>query len=660
MVDDKELVDRIRRFQSLSISFIHSNNDAIKRKISAPIRERAKQAAGEKCPLCPNTMISSKTKKTPLDARESTPDHLIDLCIGGNNTDENILILCHQCNWAKNVAMQQQLKVATGATPGHKGWKQVFRRNPSNIAKLLEYIEWSFRIEEPSSEYRFPVLHGYFMERRFGKSWDPKSITDKTPVLMSENTTISEFERRLEKLENTMWKRFTRFISRPFSRKQKNAPKKTTEESKTRRSKPINSVEKFDLDTWIDENWQGEQSYNQLRDEILAHEEERNGERPLKDILKEDFDIPKSWTIAKKSSHWNESKNPPTELSKLPKQDFTPEEFAESLLRQKSRVQPVSFSTLYGRLTNEDQIFNLKQYGIRPNDYLIEQCSDLLKIIEKPDGKTPPTIHYWITERNPLEGFPESSVSRGIKGFSTANKSLSFPRDPVHLTILVRLFARPNPDSLSYRDLLGISRSEFGKTTPNGADVRIWSYLQHLRGQGPEEVVHESYSNSSPEEIITELHQYFVEVLYLEIHPDDRDIELVDDYFQSIGSEYYGLKKASKTSMLEISKTLHERNTQRSKADKTNTNTIETTTEEDFRKIIIGIVHQSPHSEITISSLGQRFSKIVQTMGFANKSEYFDSIGLAKSKSISNAIEEHFPDGEIAINGKHVIRNRRD
>lgn len=112
--------------------------------------------------------------------------------------------------------------------------------------------------------------------------------------------------------------------------------------------------------------------------------------------------------------------------------------------------------------------------------------------------------------------------------------------------------------------------------------------------------------------------------------------------------------------MLEISKTLHERNTQRSKADKTNTNTIETTTEEDFRKIIIGIVHQSLHSEITISALGQRFSKIVQKIGYADKSEYFDSIGLAKNKSISNAIEEHFPDGEIAINGKHVIRNRRD
>ena len=401
-----------------------------------------------------------------------------------------------------------------------------------------------------------------------------------------------------------MWKRFTRFISRPFSRKPKTTPKKTIEESKTRsskrktrRSKPIKSVEKLEL-------------------------------------------------------------------------DFAPEDFAAGLLSQKKREQPVTFTTLYERLIKENPKFELKQYGIKPNDYLTEQCSDLLKIIENPDGKTPPTIHYWITEKNPQEGFPESSVSRGIKGFSTANKSLSFPRDPVHLAILVRLFARPNPDSLSYRDLLGISRSEFGKTTPNGADVRIWSYLQHLRGQGPEEVVHESYSNSSPEEIITELHQYFVEVLYLEIHPDDRDIELVDDYFQSIGSEYYDLKKASKASMLEISKTLHERNTQqlmadktntqRSKADKTNTNVIETSAHQGFRKIIIGIVHRTPHSKISISALGQRFSKIVQKMGFANKSEYFDSIGLPKNKSISKSIEEHFPDGEIAIDGKHVIRNRRD
>ena len=77
---------------------------------------------------------------------------------------------------------------------------------------------------------------------------------------------------------------------------------------------------------------------------------------------------------------------------------FTPEEFSKGLLSQKKRVQPVFFSTLYERLINENPIFNLKQYGIKPNDYLTEKCSDLLTIIEKPDGNTPPTIHYWITD----------------------------------------------------------------------------------------------------------------------------------------------------------------------------------------------------------------------------------------------------------------------
>ena len=79
MADDEELDDRISRFQSLSISFIFSNREPTKRKIPSEIKEKLKSAAGEKCPLCPNTMISSSIKKTPLHERESTPDHILDL-----------------------------------------------------------------------------------------------------------------------------------------------------------------------------------------------------------------------------------------------------------------------------------------------------------------------------------------------------------------------------------------------------------------------------------------------------------------------------------------------------------------------------------------------------------------------------------------------------
>jgi len=357
LVDDKELVDRIRRFQSQSILFILSDDDAIKRQISAPIKERVKQGAGEKCPLCPITMISSSIKRTPLDERESTPDHIVDLVIGGNNTEENVLILCHMCNWAKNHAMQRHLTISgmAGGTPGHKSWRPAFRRKGSNIAKLLEYVEWSFRIEEPSSEHRFPELHGYFMQSRFGKSEEPKSKIEKTSDNISQTPTISELDKRLEKLENTMWKRFTRFISRPFRRKQKKTPKKTTEEPKTR----------------------------------------------------------------KKSSHWNESKNHLTDTPSFLAVDFSPEDFAAGLLSQKKREQPVTFTTLYERLAKENPKFKLQQYGIRPNNYLTEKCPDFLTIIEKPDGSTPPKIHLWITEKTPpemeIDGLSREKVTLDIR-----------------------------------------------------------------------------------------------------------------------------------------------------------------------------------------------------------------------------------------------------
>ena len=75
------------------------------------------------------------------------------------------------------------------------------------------------------------------------------------------------------------------------------------------KEKITSNFEKFDLDHWIHENWQDESSYPLLKEAILAHEEDNKGKRSLKDILKEDFDIPKSWTIAKKSSYWDESKD---------------------------------------------------------------------------------------------------------------------------------------------------------------------------------------------------------------------------------------------------------------------------------------------------------------------------------------------------------------
>ena len=90
--------------------------------------------------------------------------------------------------------------------------------------------------------------------------------------------------------------------------------------------------------------------------------------------------------------------NPSKEHSEKPKIKITPEEFSKALLRQKERLSTPNFSFLYGSLIKENPIFNLKQYGIKPNDYLIDKCSDFLTIIERPDGNPHTTIHYWIND----------------------------------------------------------------------------------------------------------------------------------------------------------------------------------------------------------------------------------------------------------------------
>jgi hypothetical protein len=557
LVDDKEFLDRIDRFQSQSISFIVSNDEPEKRKIPAHIKEKVKGAAGEQCPICKTTMISSPPpKQTPLDARESTPDHIVDLDLGGKNTEENFLIICHKCNWAKNHAKQRYLNTPGihGGTPGHPAWRAAFRSKGSNIAKLLEYVEWSFRIEEPSSEHRFPELHGYFMQDRFDKSEEPKSKIEKTPDNISQTPTISELDKRLEKLENTMWKRFTRFISRPFRRKQKTAPKKTIEEPKARRSKPINSVEKFELDTWIDENWQGEQSYIQLRDAILAHEEGNNGERPLKDILKDDFGIPKRWTIAQKSSYWGESKHPSVE---------------------NSQEGPQSTSSQYPLIPK----FNQAATGLRlPREP--EQLSEVIVLNEVTDNDMDPK------ERN-----------QKIAGV------VSIGQARVMRTIwhIGKLSDNPNP--------------------PRGGR-KVLKALEELVSEGRQ---WDEWDESEREQIT----QYFSRAQdhMAAQHPLTSDDENKDDSkegFTDIRPE--GIS--------------------------------------EFKHIIKEILALEDNSIVTVSAMGQRFSKEIQSIGYYNKKDFFRQNGIDHNLTIQQAIIEFFDEEEVTIEitrgVKCVVLNRRD
>jgi hypothetical protein len=81
--------------------------------------------------------------------------------------------------------------------------------------------------------------------------------------------------------------------------------------------------------------------------------------------------------------------------------EFTPEEFSRAIL-QISRKFPVSFAQTYGYLISKHSRFNLSNYNISPNEYLLLHCSDFLEIEERPDKVG--QIHYWISPKKKAIG----------------------------------------------------------------------------------------------------------------------------------------------------------------------------------------------------------------------------------------------------------------
>jgi hypothetical protein len=116
--------------------------------------------------------------------------------------------------------MQKQLKIEgiKRGSPGNSGWRKEFPSNSSNLTKLLEYIEWSFRIEEPSIETVFPELHGDFMGMRYGELLELPLSSEKTLQKTTETSVLSDLEKRIQALENTFWKRTMGAIGSFFQR----------------------------------------------------------------------------------------------------------------------------------------------------------------------------------------------------------------------------------------------------------------------------------------------------------------------------------------------------------------------------------------------------------------------------------------------------------
>ncbi len=358
---NQEVEPIIQKAKAVSVSYLFSGNRPKNRQIPAAIKARLGNAKGTKCPLCPNVLVFTAEKSSGSQHLcEASPDHILDLVLGGNNAESNFIVICNQCNRAKNHAMQNHLKTTSpGTNLGTKTWRVLFRSKPENIVKLFDYIDWSYRLPHSQKEQVDSTLQGYFDENRFRNEAPPEMHETSIVDYLGTPAELSDLERRIQRLENTLWKRTMRTIGKFFQRVKS----------------PMNAVEKASI--------------------------EKQAPQPQKE-----------------NPH-----NP----------DFTPEEFSRELLNLKKKDGPGFFSILYQQLFEEDSRYNLKDLGIKPNEYLTNNCSDFLTIIEKPDGKIPPTTHYWINEKleNDIEEF-RSIITEILTGAD----------DKITMTTLGRRFSK--------------------------------------------------------------------------------------------------------------------------------------------------------------------------------------------------------------------------
>ena len=410
-----EIHEAISHCQEVAISFGKSTKKVKRALIPKTLRTELSKNIGSKCPTCDRIITISNppsVKQYQPIASSFTVEHLFPLAIGGDNTYTHLMVaMCHHCNARRNIVMQQYI--------GSR------RRTPKALEDVKKFVEWSITSV---------LLPGYEQDTKIQEIWEAteslkleKSKRDKKktkpPTLAELLERISVLEGRLEQLENTKWRRLTRFITGLLKRKpritQYSADEMLLECIRSGGTTPVKLGQKI---TNYQKNHDWEETGKSAFNEHFGFAKQQTYTTTISDILGDRVKVTgirnnarysiivsgseapsvvslqKTPPITKPNPSPAPKVDPSKEHSEKPKIKITPEEFSKGLLSQKKRVQPVFFSTLYERLINENPIFNLKQYGIKPNDYLTEKCSDLLTIIEKPDGNTPPTIHYWITD----------------------------------------------------------------------------------------------------------------------------------------------------------------------------------------------------------------------------------------------------------------------
>ena len=232
-MNEEQVAEFVADCQKQTLEFIESGTHAKRKTISKTNRGIIYQSIGEKCPICDLTLSEPTDRKStktydPIDS-SITIEHVLPLDLGGNNRRDNMVPMCYACNVKARCATQQyfveaMVKENRGKTLSEED-KELLNR----------FVEWSIRtVKSPDNKIDSEIQQYLETVREIlatEKYTLSPSISSGNPEMK-----IAELEKRIQSLENTLWKRTMRAIGSFFQRTK--APVGAVEKSSIEKQTP--------------------------------------------------------------------------------------------------------------------------------------------------------------------------------------------------------------------------------------------------------------------------------------------------------------------------------------------------------------------------------------------------------------------------------------
>ena len=189
LMTETEVQNLLEKWISKCFSFIEDGNKGeVSKKIKGADRKEIEKKVGGKCPTCPTILIpcekfGRKPRKGEVQDRASiTVEHVVPRTLGGNNTRENLVAMCHQCNMYRNATM-------TYIIPNYSTMHGI-SLDKDGKSRVSRFIEWSIRtIHSPDSEKidtECSIIFDNFVTR--ARKIKPHDISKKPEIMAIKNS----------------------------------------------------------------------------------------------------------------------------------------------------------------------------------------------------------------------------------------------------------------------------------------------------------------------------------------------------------------------------------------------------------------------------------------------------------------------------------------